>query len=283
MSHALSNAVWRGSRPSLAGVVLLALFALGSRSPVVAPVMEAEALGVPTARDVRRGWAVGIDGWRIEVDGVDVSRVAIEPRLKAAADVRELRLDRLALYADSIGRHAVEAGIDWRLVAAVIAEESGFDPNALSPAGAFGLMQVKEEAARDVGVFPYSDADSNIRAGVRYLAWMRELFAGATPRDHQAMMLAAYNMGPGHLRDAIALAADLGYSTRTWDDELASAVLMMEQPAVHEKLRHGYAQGRQVIRYVDKVLERYSDYRRQFPAVTMPSLVMVAEMIPHDS
>ncbi len=278
MGRDMSNAVMHATRPSLALIVLVALFALGSRTPEEWPADEIDRSRpqIATEPQLRRNWAVDVDGWRIEVDGVRVDRTAGE--LWGADDVPDLSLGKLALYADSIGRHAADEGIDWRLVAAVIAEESAFNPNALSPAGAFGLMQVKEEAARDVDVIPYSDADANIKAGVRYLAAMRDRFRGATPRDHQAMMLAAYNMGPGHLRDALRLADELGYAAHTWDESLDAVVLLLEQPAIHQKLRHGYAQGRQVVRYVGNVLQRYGAYRRQFPGVTMPSVLMVADI-----
>jgi len=273
----MSNAVARATRPSLAAIVLLALFTLGS-SAVVEPLASRVA-PEPTREAIawihRQNWAVDVDGWRIEVDGVAVPRAASVGRSEPTIGFGGAGL---ALYADSIGRHAAEAGLDWRLVAAVIAEESGFDADALSPAGAFGLMQVMSAAARDVGVFPYRDADSNIKAGVRYLAAMREQFAGATERDHLAMMLAAYNMGPGHLRDAIELAEDRGYSTRRWDDSLAAVVLLLEDPSVHRDLRHGYAQARQVVRYVERVLARHTVYRRQFPGVASPSVAMLGQI-----
>ena len=223
-----------------------------------------------------RAPAVGAGGWHIEVDGVAVDPASLVAPLPPP--VADLRLERLALFADSIGRHAGEAAIDWRLVAAVIAEESAFDAEALSPAGAFGLMQVKEVAAREVGVYPYEDPDSNIRAGVRYLARMRREFPAPNRRDGQALMLAAYNMGPAHLRDAQRVAAEFGLPENRWDDSMKSAVLLLERPAIYRKLSYGFAQGAAVVAYVDRVLERYAAYRRRFPSVTMPSMVMLAEL-----
>jgi soluble lytic murein transglycosylase-like protein len=272
----MSIAITRATRPSLAMVVLLALFTLGSRSVEDRPVPRVAAVPeAGTARPgPRRNWALDVDGWRIEIDGVFVERTAFAPPAEPAMDLGQIGLSGLARYADSIGRHAAAAGLDWRLVAAVIAEESGFDANALSPAGAFGLMQVMPGAARDVGVFPYRDADANIEAGVRYLASMREQFSGGTERDHIAMMLAAYNMGPGHLRDALALADGLGYPTHRWDDSVAAVVLLLEKPEVYRELRHGYAQARQVVRYVERVLSRHGEYRRRFPGVLSPAALV---------
>jgi len=218
------------------------------------------------------------NGWRVEVDGVAIDTKAALEFASAPGGVEDLELARLALFADSIGRHCAREAVDWRLVAALIAEESGFDPNVMSSAGAFGLMQVKEAAAREVGVYPFEDPDSNVRAGVRYLAAMREEFPAPTRRDRRALMLAAYNMGPGHLRDAQQLAADFGYPAQRWEEGVASAVLLLEQPAIHRRTKHGFAHGASVVRYVDRVLARYAAYRRRFPSVNMPSVAMIADI-----
>lgn len=267
------------SRPLLGLVVVVALANLGWRSPDLTMVSAkgedvfVEPVGAPSG-----AWSVGVDGWRIVVDGIAIATdrpptVALDPE-----EGGNLRLDRLALYADSIGRYAAEERIDWRLVAAVIYEESAFQADALSPAGAFGLMQVKEEAAREVGVFPYGDPDSNIRAGVRYLAAMRSAFPAGGTRDQLAMMLAAYNMGPGHMRDARALARALALPANTWDGAVALAVPLLERPDVYQRLRHGFAQGNNVVRYVERVLRRYGAYRTQFPDLGTPSRTMIAEL-----
>ncbi len=275
----MSNILDRATRPLLGLIVLLALGTLGSR--YVAERVEVVGAAPAAARDSvaeSQEWQVSVDGWRIEVDGAAVPPPGAEPLPSVEVDVAELRIEKLALYADSIGRHANEEGLDWRLVAAVIAEESAFRPNAMSRAGAFGLMQVKEVAAREVGVFPYDDPDSNIEAGVKYLAAMREAFPASQRRDQHAMMLAAYNMGPGHLEDAQELARELGLPARKWDASLASVVHVLDQPGVYSRLRYGFAQGPGVVRYVDRVLQRYAAYRRKFPAITTPSMAMMAEI-----
>jgi membrane-bound lytic murein transglycosylase F len=251
---------------------------LGVRYLAVGAAGVAQPVRVAHEPEVGQEWAVAVDGWRIEVDGATVAPPGVDPLPGVAEDVDDLRLEKLTLYAESIGRHSTDEGIDWRLVAAVIAEESGFRPSAMSRAGAYGLMQVKEEAAREVGVFPYDDPDANIQAGVRYLATMREAFPSLRMRDQQALMLAAYNMGPAHLQDAQSMAIELGMSHLRWDDSLASVVQVLDQPGVYTRLRHGFAQGPAVVRYVERVLQRYAAYRRQFPALTAPSVAMIAEI-----
>lgn len=274
----MSNILERATRTLLGLIALFALATLGSR---YVPV-DAAGSSRPSDREElaldSREWEVSVDGWRIEVDGAVVPPPGVDPLPAVAEDVADLRLAKLALFAGSIGRHSIEEGLDWRLVAAVIAEESGFRPNAMSRAGAYGLMQVKDVAAREVGVFPYSDPDSNIQAGVRYLAAMRDAFPATRMRDQHALMLAAYNMGPGHLRDAQGLARELGLADRRWDASMASVVQVLNQPSVYKRLRYGFAQGPGVVRYVERVLQRYAAYRRQFPALTAPSVAMIAEI-----
>lgn len=92
------------------------------------------------------------------------------------------------------------AGFD-RIAAITVQSESGGDPNAVSPKGARGLMQVMPATARDpgYGIRPSDGTQQDdVRVGRQYLAKMLELYNG----DH-AKMWAAYNAGPGRLDQAI--------------------------------------------------------------------------------
>lgn len=100
---------------------------------------------------------------------------------RAALRMRTLRAVRDA---------SLRYGIDRQLILAVIRHESGFDPRALSPAGAMGLMQLMPETARELDVMCPEDPRENVLAGTRYLAALYDRF-GSWPDA-----VAAYNAGP---------------------------------------------------------------------------------------
>jgi soluble lytic murein transglycosylase-like protein len=83
-------------------------------------------------------------------------------------------------------------GVDPRLVAAIAARESAYNPAAVSPAGAGGVMQLMPATARYIGVTNVFDARENVFGGVRYLRTLLDTFHGDLD-----LTLAAYNAGPG--------------------------------------------------------------------------------------
>lgn len=135
--------------------------------------------------------------------------IASADRLRAAMDhlsnppsghrVGAPRLQALQDIARAEGRHilreTIGTAVSPALVLAMIAVESSGRPNALSPAGAQGLMQLMPDTARRFGVRDALAPDQNIRGGVAYLNWLIAEFDGDV-----VLALAGYNAGEGAVK-----------------------------------------------------------------------------------
>ena len=184
------------------------------------------------------------------------------------ARLREHRVtgDELSQY-DALVKPAAEAeDFDWRLIVAQMYQESGFDPDTVSFAGARGLMQVMPRTAEELGVDPDRLAvpEVGIDAGVRYLAWVRERFPDLPPGEQLWFALAAYNAGPGHVRDARRLARQLGLDGSLWFGHVEEAMNRLSDPQYANRAAYGYVRGSEVTRYVRDIRDLYRGYVDHF-------------------
>ena len=181
---------------------------------------------------------------------------------------REQRVtgESLSPYDHIVKPLAEEIGVDWRLVVSQMYQESGFDPNRVSFAGAEGLLQVLPRTAAEVGMDAkrLQDPEIGIRAGIRYLAWTRERFPNLPVGQQLLFALASYNAGAGHVRDGRRLAKRLGLNDSLWFDNVETAMLKLAEPHYARQAVHGYVRGTEVVRYVREIHDRYRAYHDHF-------------------
>ena len=162
-------------------------------------------------------------------------------------------------------RYAQTIRWDWRLLAAQCYQESTFDPQAKSWAGACGLMQIMPSTADHLGLARSEiyHPEKNISAAVRYLAELEQSFADVRERSERIkFVLAAYNGGGFHIRDAMALARKHGRNPYHWRD-VEPFVLGLQRAEYYNDpvVRNGYMRGSETVEYVRRIHERWNAYR----------------------
>jgi membrane-bound lytic murein transglycosylase F len=172
---------------------------------------------------------------------------------------------RLSPFDELLRQYAEDIGWDWRLLASLCFQESRFDPNARSWAGATGLIQLMPATAREYGVTNLRDPEDNVRGGTAFLAWLEDYWQDHIADDEQRLkfVLASYNTGHGHVGDARRLAEYHGDDPDLWED-VAFWLLRKSQRQwfTHHVVRHGYSRGSEPVAYVQKILERFDHYQQ---------------------
>ncbi|MDD9304831.1 MAG: membrane-bound lytic murein transglycosylase MltF [Desulfobacter sp.] len=169
---------------------------------------------------------------------------------------------RLPKYKDVIVEESAKYEFDWRLVASVVYQESHFDPRAKSFTNVRGLMQVTHATAKEMGISNRLDPNESIKAGIKYLNLMYQRF-NYIEDEYQRLLfaLASYNVGYGHVLDALKIAEQKGYDTQTWQ-ALKKTLPLLSKASYYKKTQHGYARGWEPVRYVTRILT-YFDILKQ--------------------
>lgn len=164
-------------------------------------------------------------------------------------------------------KYAATAGVEWTVLAAIAYVESDFNPNAVSWAGAVGLMQVMPSTARSYG---FSEADLRDPEKSVYIA---SLIISKTDRFLQSYIpnraerlrfnLGAYNAGVGHIIDAMKLAQKYKKKPQIWYSNVEEAVLWKTHPEFYNDpvCSYGYCRGTETINYVRQVENAYRVFR----------------------
>ena len=176
----------------------------------------------------------------------------------------------LSPYDDIIRKYASELGWDWRMLAAVIYQESKFSINSVSHRGAKGLMQVMPKTGKYYGVEDLIDPDQNLKAGTSHLKRLQNMYArtGMSQDEVIKFTLAAYNAGEGRIADCRNFAVSKGLSGNSWDEIVAVIPQMREDSILEEKsVKLGKFKGNETIAYVDKVMSLYDSICAIHPSI----------------
>jgi membrane-bound lytic murein transglycosylase F len=176
-------------------------------------------------------------------------------------------------FGPAIKMYSARYGFDWRLVLAIMKQESRFSHQAESRRGAAGLMQImpgtEEEVARMLAIDDLSHPENNIRGGVFYLRKLYDLFDGGDEADRLKITLAAYNAGPSRIFDAQDLAVYLQEQPLRWQPVRDALPLLSKRfYTLHRDVwaggrpRAGWFGGaKETTHYVDAVIAYYDEYR----------------------
>lgn len=165
-------------------------------------------------------------------------------------------------------QYGKEFGIDWRLLASVSYNESTFDPDGQSWAGAGGLMGLMPATAATMGVTGNDIfvPETNIRIGAEYLKKLIETFSSIEDETERIKMaLASYNGGIGHIFDARALAEKYEADKNVWEGNVEKYIQLkrLEQYYKDPVCKAGYFRGDETVNYVSDVISRWTVYKEK--------------------
>jgi membrane-bound lytic murein transglycosylase MltF len=168
----------------------------------------------------------------------------------ATADGERLKL---AAVVDLFKKYGAQYDIDYLLMAAQGYQESTLDQSVKSPVGAIGVMQVMPPTGKELNVGDISQVEPNIHAGVKYMRFMVDQYFKDEPMDNlnkALMTFAAYNCGPGRLRQLRRETEKRGLDPNVWFGNV--------ERVASERI------GRETVTYVSNIYKYYIAYRLSF-------------------
>ena len=196
-----------------------------------------------------------VNNWLRKHQQGDAFRNTIERRYlqsvkyvkNAAADAEQ---QKLAAVGEIFKKYGAEYKVDYLLMAAQGYQESTLDQEVKSPVGAVGVMQVMPPTGRELNVGNISEMEPNIHAGVKYMRFMMDQYFKDDPMDNlnkALMTFAAYNAGPGRLRQLRRETEKRGLDPNLWFNNV--------ERVASERI------GRETVTYVSNIYKYYITYR----------------------
>ena len=236
------------------------------------------AINFALSEKVRHGWVVRKENAALlaEINGFFnkqyrglLFNIAYNKYFRDEKKIQSIQAEKVSLseglspYDEIVKQNAELYGFDWRLITSQMYQESQFNPNAKSFAGALGLLQVMPRTARELGYQPKElvKPKVGIEAGVKYLAWSMERFEETLSLQNRIWFaLAAYNAGFGHVQDARRIARQQGWNPDIWFEHVEKAMLLLSRPQYAKQSRFGYCRGSEPVAYVREIHNLYQAY-----------------------
>ena len=185
--------------------------------------------------------------------------------IRRKSDYSSIKGNKISPYDKMIKAGAEKLDWDWRLLAAVIYQESKFKQGDVSWAGAQGLMQLMPETAKRFGAINPRDPAQNIKAGVNYLVYLNKYWSKSIPNDDERLkfILASYNAGLSHIIDARKLTQKYEKNATLWHNNVEYYLLKKSNPAYYLDpiAPAGYCKCEEPVNYVNDVLARFEEYK----------------------
>jgi len=214
-----------------------------------------------------------LDAWIVEMKKTNDYYAIYDKYFRSTAKSKKRRKsdlfsqtgENISPYDSLIKIGADSLGWNWQLLAAQISKESKFDPKAKSWVGACGLMQLMPRTGKEYGIRNLYDPAQNIRVGVLHLQWLQKKWQHITDSvERIKFVLASYNVGDGHVRDAVKLAKKYGAEPEIWEGNVARYLELKSQKKYYNDpvVTFGYCRGNEPVVYVKEILYRYNRYQQ---------------------
>lgn len=171
---------------------------------------------------------------------------------------------QISIYDDIIRKYAEKINWDWRLIAALIYQESNFVPNARSSKDAIGLMQIRPQTIRFLGMDSINSNEKNIDAGTKLIKYLDGYYANDSVSDKNErikFVLAAYNSGQGKINLFRNNTKRKNGNPNIWNHVEA----MNQQKRGNKTSVKEPVLSRETILFVREILDRYEHYKNLFP------------------
>jgi membrane-bound lytic murein transglycosylase F len=182
------------------------------------------------------------------------------------SDFSSLGGQKISPYDDLIKKYAEKINWDWRLIAAMIHQESNFNPRAESWMGAKGLMQLIPQTAQSYGASDIFNPEENIMAGSKYLQWLDNYWEKYVQdsTERKKFVMASFNAGQGHVMDAVRLTEKYGGNPNKWEGNVAYYLLQKSKPKFFKDpvVNSGYCRGSEPVNYIEDIFLQYDIYKQ---------------------